>query len=233
MSTKTKAYAYLRVSSQGQVDGHGFDRQRQTIRAYARKAGYEITDEYQDAHTGTSADRPGFANMLADLISNGVKVVIVESLDRFARDVLVQGMLLARMKDRGLTLISAATGEDVTAAMAGDPMREAMVLMQSVFAQTEKKLLVRKLAKARQAKRESAGQCEGRKPYGTRPGEPEVVDQIRALRRKRPQHTGRAMSYQAIAKALNNSNVPTRYGQPWAAATVQNIVKRSCRKQAS
>ena len=36
---KAKAYAYLRVSSQGQVEGNGFDRQEDAIREYIKKLG--------------------------------------------------------------------------------------------------------------------------------------------------------------------------------------------------
>ena len=36
-----KAFGYLRVSGQGQVQGDGFTRQEEAIKAYAEKAGYE------------------------------------------------------------------------------------------------------------------------------------------------------------------------------------------------
>src|SRR6266576_3458622 len=107
-------------------------------------------------------------------------------------------------------LISASTGEDVTASLADDPMREGMVLMQGVFSQIEKKRLVLKLRKAREAKRKEHGRCEGVKPYGTRPGEAEILDSIRTLSRK--PRCGERLTCQAIADRLNAEGKPTRKG---------------------
>lgn len=223
MTTK-KAYAYLRVSSRGQLDGHGFDRQQETIRTFAKRSGYEIAGIYRDAHTGTEADRPAFTDMLAAILANGVRVIIVESLDRLARDLIVQTVLLAKLKTNGVTLIAASTGDDVTADLHEDPMREAMVQIQGVFAQLDKKLLVRKLWKAREAKRKDAGRCEGRKPFGSRPGEGEVLERILTLRRAT---RGRERtSFERIAATLNAEGHATRTGKAWAPATVYGIVKR-------
>ncbi len=228
MPAKTDAFAYLRVSSRGQTDGDGFDRQRDTIQRFARRAGLRILREFQDAHTGTEADRPALTDLLATVLANGVRTVVVESLDRFARDVVVQGVLLARLREHGVALLVANTGDDVTAAIADDPMREAMIQVQAVFSQVEKKRLVAKLAHARQAKRDATGRCEGRKPYGERPGEAAVAERIRQLHRK--PRGGRRLSFKAIADRLNAESVPTRYGEPWRPSTVGSIVKRFQRR---
>ena len=78
----TDAYGYTRVSSSGQVTGYGPQRQYEDIAAFATANGYTVVLLYEDAHTGTEADRPQFMDVLAAMMSNGVKVVIVESLDR-------------------------------------------------------------------------------------------------------------------------------------------------------
>ena len=102
-------------------------------------------------------------------------------------------------------------------------MREAMVQVQGVFAQLDKKLLVRKLAKAREAKRQETGRCEGRKPYGQKPGEAEVLARIFAMRRGA--RNKERMSFAAIAARLSADGVPTRTGRVWAPATVYGIIK--------
>lgn len=223
VKTSKTAYGYLRVSSRGQVDGYGYDRQEEAIRHYGKRNGVEIATIYRDAHTGTEADRPAFLEMLTAILGNGVRTVIVESLDRLARDLMVQTRLIAELQARGVTLISASTGQDVTADLNSDPMREAMVQIQGVFAQLDKKLLVRKLAKAREAKRQETGQCEGRKAYGEKPGEAEVLARIFAMRRGARNKD--RMSFAAIAARLNADGVPSRTGKLWAPATVYGIVK--------
>ncbi|MFC1805868.1 recombinase family protein [Planctomycetota bacterium] len=148
---RDKAVAYLRVSGKGQIDGHGFDRQRDNILDYAKRNGVEVVGWFEEAYTGTKADRPVFAEMLAEVLNNGVRIIIVESMDRFARDLGVQIALLAKLRSEGIALISATTGEDVTASLDEDPMKEAMVLIQGVFAQAEKKRLVLKVSVRRTA----------------------------------------------------------------------------------
>ena len=45
------AVGYLRVSSKGQIKGHGFARQKDEIQAYAKKNGYKIIQLYKEAYT--------------------------------------------------------------------------------------------------------------------------------------------------------------------------------------
>ena len=220
-----KAFAYLRVSSRGQASGHGFERQEEAIRAFARTAKVEIVSVFRDAHTGTEADRPAFVEMLAAILSNGVRTIVIESLDRLARDIVVQTGLLGELRRRGVALIAANTGEEVTTA--DDPMREALISIQGVFAQLDKKLLVRKLRLAREAKRKTAGRCEGAKPFGSLPGEEAIRERILSLRRGRS-----ALSFAKIAARLNAEKIPTRSGGKWAPGIVFGIVKGNARRRA-
>lgn len=217
------AFAYLRVSGSGQIKGHGFNRQSDTIQAFAKQNGYRVEETFRDAFTGTEADRPEFNRMVATILGNGVRTILVESLDRLARDVMVQSALLAKLAQHGITLVNCITGEDVTAAMSEDPTRRALIQIQSVFSELEKSRLVSKLRRAREAKKKTTGKCEGRKAFGEKPGEDEVVEMMQSLRRKR---NGKRLSFARIAIELNNSRVPTRTGAAWHTTTVKNILTR-------
>jgi hypothetical protein len=73
---------------------------------------------------------------------------------------------------------------------------------------------------ARQRKKELTGRCEGRKPFGFRPGEDRTLHSIREMRR-----AGKTLS--EIAEILNsNDTMPSRTGKPWTAATLSPILKR-------
>ena len=65
-----QAYAYLRVSGQGQLNGHGFDRQLEAIEAFCKKKGYQIADVFQEAVSGTTEEtqRPAFASRRTALV---------------------------------------------------------------------------------------------------------------------------------------------------------------------
>src|SRR5438093_506522 len=202
---KLPAFAYLRVSGKGQMSGHGFDRQAETINIYAAEHGYIVEQTFPDAFTGTEADRPEFNKMVATILADGVRTILVESLDRLARDVMVQSLLLAKLAQHEIRLINCVTGEDVTASMSEDPMRKALIQIQSVFSELEKSRLVSKLRRAREAKKQLTGKCEGRKEFGERPGESEIIELMRSLRRKRE---GKRMSFARIAEELNTRKVP-------------------------
>jgi DNA invertase Pin-like site-specific DNA recombinase len=126
------------------------------------------------------------------------------------------------MASKGLTLISADTGEDVTGAMMGDPMRRALVQIQGVISELDKNMIVAKLAKARKRKRENGGKCEGRKPYGFREGEREVIARIVNYKWSFP----RSGKHAAIARHLNLTNTPTRSGGKWTGVQVKRIIER-------
>jgi hypothetical protein len=74
-------------------------------------------------------------------------------------------------------------------------------------AQFEKSVIVAKLRAARIRKRKATGRCEGRKPFGTKPGEAETLALIRRLRRK--PRGGKRLSYDVIAARLNANGIPS------------------------
>ena len=220
MATKkhVPAYAYIRVSTTGQLSGYGPERQEEMVRAFAKQAGYDIAAVYRDAYTGTEADRPQFTAMLAEMMGNGVKAVLVKSLDRLARDVTVQSILLAKLAAEHLTLVAANTGEDITAALDADPMRRALVQMQAVFAELDRRMTVQRLRKGRDAKRAKTGRREGPLPYGAdpeRPLEASTLAQMRALKKQ-----GRSLARIADALNADPAAYPTRNGAKWSRATV-------------
>src|SRR5208337_5238395 len=90
-----KAIAYFRTSSATNVgeDKDTLKRQRAAVEAFARAAGYELIAEYRDdAVKGSDPvdQRPGFAAMLKHIAGNGVRMIIVETANRFARDLITQ-----------------------------------------------------------------------------------------------------------------------------------------------
>jgi DNA invertase Pin-like site-specific DNA recombinase len=222
----SKAVAYLRVSGKGQIEGDGFPRQREAIARYAKAAGLELVGEYRDEGvSGTKEldDREGLSDLLARIRSNGVRVVIVERADRLARDLLVGEIILNQFRELGVRVIAADGGTELTAGD-DDPTRVLIRQVLGAVAQFEKAVIVSKLKAARVRKRRAEGRCEGRKPFGARPGEAEVVERILKLRRK--PKGGERLSFQAIAGRLNAEGVPTRTGKQWAAETVRGIVAR-------
>src|SRR5207344_3659246 len=114
-----KAVSYLRTSSAANVgaDKDSDKRQRAAIEAFSRHAGFTIVSEYYDAAV-SGADhidqRRAFVQMLQRLAMNGAKTIIVESPDRFARDLAVQLAGHDMLKSLGISIIPASAPEFFT-----------------------------------------------------------------------------------------------------------------------
>ena len=104
-------------------------------------------------------DRPGFAEMLERLMSNGARTIIVESPDRFARDLMVQLAGHDMLQVRGITLIAASAPTFFT-----EDTPTAVLVRQVLGAvsEFEKATIVAKLASARKRKRATGVKVEGR-----------------------------------------------------------------------
>jgi DNA invertase Pin-like site-specific DNA recombinase len=216
-----KCFAYLRVSSIGQTQGDGYDRQFIACETYAKSNGYEIVEVFRESMTGKSEleDRPALSSLFAALEENGIKTILIAQVDRLARDLMVQETIIADMQKHGYTLISVAEPDLCST----DPSR---ILVRQIFgaiAQYDRAMITLKLRGARQRMKLREGRCEGRKPFGSKPGEAEAIHQMRSLK-------AAGLSCDKIADALNANGVPARGTKkrtgPWLGCTVNRILKR-------
>lgn len=213
-----KAFAYLRVSGKGQIDGDGFPRQRAAVKAYADAHSIRIARYFEEqgvSGTRDLEDRPALSEMMVALLADGVKTVLIEKLDRLARDLMVQETLVAEFRKNGFTVVSAAEPD----LCSDDPSRVLMRQLFGVIAQYEKSTIVLKLRAARQRMRVKTGRCEGRKPYGARDGERAVIARIVEFHKN-------GLNYSNIAQKLNALGVKARSGGVWYPANVSRILER-------
>jgi DNA invertase Pin-like site-specific DNA recombinase len=179
-----EAVAYLRTSSDTNVgaDKDSDKRQRDKIAAFARTNGFKIVDEFYDADVSGDDDlkeRPGFASLVDRIASNGVRVVIVEDVTRFARKLVTQEQGIAYLINLGVTLYT-SNGDNLCET--DDPYRIAFRQIGGVFAELDKALLVRKLRAARDRKSQALGyKIDVRKSVDER--YPEATKRAKYLRR--------------------------------------------------
>jgi DNA invertase Pin-like site-specific DNA recombinase len=220
-----KAVAYLRTSSQTNVgaDKDSDKHQLAAITGYAKAAGFEVVDTYYDAAVSGSdaiTDRPGFAEMLARLLSNGVRTIIVESPDRFARDLLVQITGHDLLQRQGITLIPATAPTHFTEST---PTAELVRNVLGAVAQFEKANLVAKLAAARKRKRAETGKCGGRESYTER--DAEMVAMAKKLRRYAAAGTGKRRSLREIAIELEQAGYKAAGGKRFAPTAIKRMIE--------
>lgn len=207
----TEAFAYLRVSGKAQEDGDGFDRQRAAISRFAQANGIIIIKWFEEVQTGKDRweDRKAWSDMIGTL--NGVRTIVVEKMDRVAREVLISEMILNDLRKRKVTLLT-SSGEDSSD---DSPERVMFRQMLSVFAAYERSCITLKLRGARRRMKEATGRCEGRKPFN----DPATLEVMCCLRT-------RGDSYDDIAATLNHAGYPTKLGKRWVGQVVCKILHR-------
>ena len=160
-------------------------------------------------------ERPGFKDMLDRIAGNGVRTIIVESPDRFARDLAVQLAGHDFLKNLGVALIPATAPDFFT-----EDTPTAVLVRQvlGAIAQFEKASLVAKLKAARDRKIAQGIKCGGRKTYAER--SPELVAAAKALRAERPR-----LSLRKIAARLAEQGYTAASGGPYAAMSVRGMLQ--------
>jgi DNA invertase Pin-like site-specific DNA recombinase len=217
-----KAIAYLRTSSDTNLgaDKDSQPRQREAVARYAKSAGYEIISEYadEDVKGDISVDqRPGFSAMMEHIAGNGVRTIIVETANRFARDLIVQETGWRYLRDAGINLIAADSPESF---LSETPTAVMIRQVQGAFAQFEKAMLVAKLRGARDRKKAATGKCGGRKSYAER--DAEMVALAKKLHRY--PSNGRRRSLRKIAAELEANGHVMANGKRYSATAVKRMV---------
>jgi DNA invertase Pin-like site-specific DNA recombinase len=212
-----EAVGYMRTSSSTNVgaDKDSEKRQRIAIEAYAKSAGFKIVDWFYDAAVkGADAitARPGFAAMLDRIAGNGVRTIIVESPDRFARDLIVQLTGHDHLKALGVELVPASAPDFF---LQETPTAELVRQVLGAVAQFEKANLVAKLKAARDRKRDETGKCGGRKTYAEK--NPLLVAKAKEL-------AGEELSLRKISDALADAGFKTPSGEKYSASAVASML---------
>lgn len=214
------AVAYIRVSSTKQLDGDGPDRQVERISAYATEHDFDvgIARTFVEDISGTkdSTKRPVFSAMLEFCEQHAISHILIEKMDRWARDLIVGELLLAQCRKLQITVIDCSTGLNLTEE-SDDPYATFVRQVMLAAAELNKNVFVHQTKKARRRIRQRSGKCEGRKGYADTPGWEHVVESAR-------RHRSAGRSYAFIAESLNLQGLPTMSGKPWTKGTVHQML---------
>lgn len=229
-STRTRAIAYLRVSTDKQADeGVSLDAQRAKAEAFA--ALYDLDLVAVEVDAGASAkslERPALARALAALRNRQADALLVVKLDRLTRSVRDLGELLDGYFGAGKpwALLSVADQIDTRTA-AG---RMVLNILTSV-AQWEREAIGERTAAAMAHKAACGEYTGGLVPYGysvapdgvhlvEHEGEQAVIEAIRELR-------GAGLSLRAIVAELGKRGLVARTGKPLGLTQVARIAQEA------
>lgn len=164
--------AYVRVSSESQLDGYGLDVQENAVRRWSRDHGHRLVEVVTDAGVSGATDaldRPGLAAALGALRGGRAEGLLVARLDRLARALTVQEATLAICWAAGAQVLTVDQGL-VLQDDPDDPMRTALRQVVGVFSELERRLVTKRLKDGRASKAASGRKAVGAYPFGFRAG---------------------------------------------------------------
>lgn len=236
-----KLVAYLRVSSDSQIDGFGLDVQEKAIRDWARREAHRIVMVETDAGISgalQAAERPGLTAALTAVESNRADGLVVARLDRLARALTVQEAALAMIWRLGKPVYAADAGE-VLRDDPDDPMRTALRQVVGVFSELDRRMVSKRLRDGRTVKASTGKKATGAYAYGfTGSGRGRDRDASELPEEQRAVHRiielrSRDFSYRQIATVLDREGLRPRRATKWSPMSVRSVVLRASSPKAA
>ncbi len=226
--TQNRAAAYVRVSTNSQIDGESLTTQKSTIQAYCASRGWELTKTFKDAGiSGTKDDRPALQALLAAVKAGEIDAVVVRDLSRFGRSCRDLLNSLQTLKDYSVTFISLKEGVDGTG-----PYGQFMTAILAAISQLELEMIGSRMRENRLARWRDKRIFCGKPPYGyewnVKEKQIEIVpDQGEVYSRVVREYLDLGKSLNDISIDLNAEGVPTRNGgsSRWSSGTLSKILK--------
>lgn len=217
-------FAYLRVSGKGQLEGDGFDRQRDAIQKFCDAKGWRVIRWFEErgiSGTNEMGDRPALTEMVGLMGPATTDTFVVECADRLARDLMVSELILSDIRKLDGHVFDTASQMDLT--VSGDPTRVLIRQVLGAVSQWDKSMLVKKLKAARDRKSRLLGRrIEGPKPYELKSSGGAAVAEVIVMMRDQQGKT-----FLDIARQMTQDGMPTPAGKHyWGRSTVYMIYER-------
>jgi DNA invertase Pin-like site-specific DNA recombinase len=233
-----KVVAYVRVSSARQQEAYGPDIQRQEITRWAKQHRHEVIAWFGDVISGGSelASREGWRAASA-LVKDGIAGgIVVGRIDRLARDLMVQELLLRNLTDFGGVFVSTRANEnEMISGESKDPSRKLVRSILGAISEYDREMVVDRLEAGRRAKAARGGYAHGALPYGwgSQHGKlvPVPIEQEALAKMHSLAEQGVPLS--EIATVLTAEGYPTKRGGSWSSPTVSRILRRTKEYEAS
>lgn len=219
-----RVIAYMRVSTEGQTQGQGFDLQWRQIEAFAKERGYRVIRKFRDALSGMGEDSLRKRSELQKALKCARKnnwMIIVASYDRLTRDA---AELMTLKVDPALTIISTQDGvaADIATVKAIGVRNQRV---GEIISKTTKKALKRLKAE------------------GHALGNPINLDDARRIAVASNKHRAETttleygpiiaginpdgdLTRKEICESLNDMGLRTPRGKPWTPGNVRRLLER-------
>lgn len=224
---------YCRVSTEEQREGQTIDSQIAELQRFAQDRKWSAVDVYKDeGWSGSLLARPALDQLRDHARQGRFEAVIVNDVDRLARDVSHLGIVKRDLESRNVRVIfRKLPGEE-------SPTHNLLVNILGSFAEFERELITDRTRRGRRHKVEARKQHIGAiPPYGFRyvpkldsrgePGHLEVLAEEAAIVQRMYQWVDQdALSVMKVVSRLNALGIrPRKGGISWQKSSVRRILR--------
>ncbi len=226
---------YIRWSTDEQGLGTTLDVQRERVELFVRSRGWPFREELvyiDDGYSGATLERPALSRLREAIQQGDATCVVVYRLDRLSRS-LLDTVTLVRREWAGKAVLCSATENFDTQSPIGQMIFNLLVS----FAEFERNLIRDRTLSGKRKRAEQGRNAGQRYPLGYRKGANgswalDGVDEetgdltgAAALVRRIFDAFLRGMSTGAIARQLNQEQVPTPMGRQWRFHYISRILQ--------
>jgi site-specific DNA recombinase len=229
----TRVALYARVSTEEQREGQTIDSQIAELERFAKEKGWQIAGIYKDeGWSGSILGRPELDHLRDDASKGLFGIVLINDVDRLARDVSHLGIVKRDLERRGVQVVFKKLPSEKS------PTYNLMVNILGSFAEFERELIIDRTRRGRRHKVEVRQQFLGTlAPYGYRyvpkdsaankEGYLTIVPEEAAVVRQMFEWVDKeGLSSHAVVKRLTATKVTPRKGSPqWAKSSVLRILR--------
>jgi site-specific DNA recombinase len=223
------AVGYIRVSTSGQLDNTSLEDQAEQITKYCESNDLELKLPLYDEgwQSGADNDRPQLQKMLADADQKKFEVVVINSLDRFGRE-MVDMLINIRLLERaGVELIS------VKEKFGNDPLGKLVRNTLANYAEFEKAIIKDRTHSARNKRRKNKDIFIGRTAHGYRWNKIEkrietIDGEAKTVKRIVHEYLNLPKSIPQVVETLHKEHILTRSGKDWTIALVAQLLRNPC-----
>jgi site-specific DNA recombinase len=228
-----KAALYARVSTEEQREGQTIDSQIAELERFAREKGWSVVQIYKDdGWSGSILARPELDRLRDDAFKGLFDLVVINDVDRLARDVSHLGIVKRDLERSGLQVVFRKLPAEKS------PTYNLMVNILGSFAEFERELIADRTRRGRRHKVEVRKQFLGcNSPYGYRyvakdkaagkEGYLEVIPEEAAVVRQMFAWVDKeGLSARKVVSRLGEMKVPPKKGGArWGKSSVLRILR--------
>jgi len=232
--SRLRVALYVRVSSDEQKQGHTIDSQVSELRQFAAQKEWSVISVYSDeAWSGASLARPELDRMRDDARRKAFDAVLINDVDRLARDVTHLGIIKRDLERSGTKVIFRKIPSE------NSPTHNLLVNMLGSFAEFEREIILDRTRRGRLHKVETRQQFIGAiAPFGYRytplnashsAGVLQIQPDEGVTVRKMFEWVDlEGLSARQVADRLTRDRFPTRKGgEVWRRSSVLRILRGS------